>query len=162
MKIRLEGDPFLEKACAPYEFGSKLMPDPITLARQLAESMWANKGLGLAAPQIGVGLRIFALLLSNGKAVTCFNPSVVTRYGGERRGEEGCLSYPGVFVQVRRAHGVEVRYQTSLGAWTDKVFEGQTARAFLHELDHLDGRTLKDLVPAQALALARSRRKTPA
>lgn len=162
--IFLEGDPILSERCEPFHFESEI-EDNEELARGLSKLLAAEmakaRGLGLAAPQIGHALRVFAVADKSGPIV-CFNPAIVHRMDGEERGQEGCLSYPGVYVYVRRARRILARFQDVTGAWREREFAGLQARVFQHELDHLDGRTLKDLVPAQALILARARAKKAA
>ncbi len=123
--------------------------------------MRAETGLGVAAPQIGLELRVFVLADGAG-SLPCFNPEILERLDGMERGLEGCLSYPGVFLYVRRHRRIRARFQDAAGVWTQRIFTGQQARAFQHELDHLDGRTLPDFVPAQAFALAKAKARKAA
>lgn len=154
--IRRDGDPILSTPCKPYVFGPGA--EPYRLMGKMRDAMVAERGVGLAAPQIGILTRAF--ILRDGNSILgCFNPTILSRAGGEERGEEGCLSYPGVFVFVRRAREVQARFQDQSGAWVERRFVGLQARAYQHELDHLDGRTLRDFVPPQALAMARAKAK---
>ena len=135
------GDPVLEQEAATVtEFDTEELHKFLA---DMFESMYAAKGVGLAAPQIGVGKKIAVIDPSNGEKpgdkVVLINPKVV-RVEGKQEGEEGCLSIPGFREQVRRARRVTVRAQDARGEWFEKTGEDLLARAFLHETDHLHGR----------------------
>ena len=104
------------------------------------ESMYAAKGVGLAAPQIGFGRKIAVIDISNGEnpaeKLVLINPEDRS-IEGKQVGEEGCLSIPGFREQVRRAKRVTVRAQNAKGEEFEKTGEDLLARAFLHETDHL-------------------------
>jgi len=107
------------------------------------ESMYAAKGVGLAAPQIGVGRKIAVIDVSNGERpedkLVLINPTIV-KVDGKQEGEEGCLSIPGFREQVRRGRSVTIRAQDAKGEVFEKTGEDLLARAFLHETDHLYGK----------------------
>ncbi len=107
------------------------------------ESMYAAKGVGLAAPQIGVSRKIAVIDVSNGERpedkLVLINPKIL-KIDGKQEGEEGCLSIPGFREQVRRGRAVTVRAQNAKGEEFEKTGEDLLARAFLHETDHLYGR----------------------
>ena len=108
------------------------------------ESMYAAKGVGLAAPQIGFARKIAVIDISNGardpaEKLVLINPKIV-RVEGKQEGEEGCLSIPGFREQVRRGKRVTVRAQDAKGEYFEKTGEDLLARAFLHETDHLNGK----------------------
>jgi peptide deformylase len=107
------------------------------------ESMYAAHGVGLAAPQIGVGRRIAVIDTSNGQnpadKLVLINPEVI-RAEGKQTLEEGCLSIPGFREQVTRPLRVTVRAQNARGEHFEMTGEELLARAFLHETDHLNGR----------------------
>lgn len=111
--------------------------DPIQLAKDLYETMLSNKGLGLAAPQVGLPYRVFAMAANPG--IVCFNPRIVDRTTEEIVLEEGCLSFPNMFIKVKRPKSIKVRYTEPNGNVVTKTLTGMTARCFMHELDHLDG-----------------------
>lgn len=133
------GAPVLEKPAAPVkkfdqEFG-KLCDD-------MFESMYAANGVGLAAPQIGIGLRLAVIDVSLGKnpeaKLVLANPEII-HIEGEQREEEGCLSLPGFRASVVRPLYVTVRAQDAAGKTFEMRGEGLLARAFCHEIDHLHG-----------------------
>lgn len=133
------GDPVLEQPTRPVE---KFDEEFQTLVTDMFESMYAAQGVGLAAPQIGVGLRVAVIDVTNGKnpeaKIVCANPEI-THTEGEQREEEGCLSLPGFRAYVGRPTYVTIRAQDATGAPFEMRGEGLLARAFCHELDHLDG-----------------------
>jgi len=133
------GDPVLETQTKPVEkFDEELQK----LTEDMFESMYAAQGVGLAAPQIGIGLRVAVIDVSNGKnpeaRIVCANPEI-THAEGEQREEEGCLSLPGFRGHVARPQFVTIRAQDVTGKEFEMRGEGLLARAFCHEIDHLHG-----------------------
>ena len=139
--IMEQGEKCLEKHCRPVtEFNDKLH----TLLDDMAETLMKANGVGLAAPQVGI-LRRAVLVLETNVAededeyiIELINPEIVS-CNGSQEGPEGCLSVPGVFGWVERPERVKVRAQDRNGEWFEVEGEGLTARAFCHELDHLEG-----------------------
>lgn len=134
------GEPILEKkAELVTEFDT---PELSAWIADMWETMYAAKGVGLAGPQIGVGKRISVIDTSVGedesKKIVIINPEIVFR-DGKQTGEEGCLSIPGFREPVTRANKVTVRAQTEKGEPIELVGEELLARAFEHEIDHLNG-----------------------
>ena len=135
------GDPVLEtQAATVTEFDT---PELHKLLDDMFESMYAAKGVGLAAPQIGIGRRIAVVDLSVGedpdKKIVLINPGVIAKEGAQLS-EEGCLSLPGFREQVTRPFKVTVRAQDAKGQTFETTGEELLARAFAHEIDHLNGR----------------------
>jgi peptide deformylase len=135
------GDPVLEReADEVNEFDT---PELHKFLDDMFESMYAAKGVGLAAPQIGVGKKIAVIDCSNGEnpaeKIVLINPKIV-EIEGKQVGEEGCLSIPGFREQVRRGKRVTVRARNAKGEEFEMTGEDLLARAFLHETDHLYGR----------------------
>ena len=135
------GDPVLEREAETVtEFDT---PDLHQFLKDMFDSMYAAKGVGLAAPQIGFGRKITVIDVSNGEnpddKLVLINPTIV-KVEGKQVGEEGCLSVPGFREQVRRGRVVTVRAQNAKGEVFVKTAEDLLARAFLHETDHLYGR----------------------
>jgi peptide deformylase len=133
------GDPVLETPTQPVEkFDEELQ----TLVADMFESMYAANGVGLAAAQIGIGKRLAVIDVSVGKnpeaKIVCANPEII-HTEGEQREEEGCLSLPGFRGHVLRPQFVTVRAQDATGKEFEMRGEGLLARAFCHEIDHLDG-----------------------
>jgi peptide deformylase len=133
------GDPVLETPTKPVEsFDEEFRK----LTDDMFESMYAAQGVGLAAPQIGIGLRVTVIDVTNGKnpeaRLVCANPQIV-HAEGEQHEEEGCLSIPGFRGRVLRPAYVTIRAQNLTGEEFEMRGEGLLARAFCHEIDHLDG-----------------------
>jgi peptide deformylase len=129
-------DPILRTQLQPFDFSNPSV-DPIQLAKDLTETMIANKGMGLAANQVGLPYRVF--VLTGQQILACFNPKVVDFSSEEVYINEGCLSYPGLVVKIKRPQEIRVRFTMPNGETRTAKFEGLTARCFLHELDHLNG-----------------------
>jgi peptide deformylase len=135
------GHPVLEQPAETVtEFDT---PELQKLLEDMFESMYAARGVGLAAPQIGIGRRIAVIDPSAGEdpaqRLVLINPEVVKLDGGQTE-EEGCLSLPGFREQVKRAKKVIVRAQNAKGESYEVAGEGLLARALQHETDHLRGR----------------------
>jgi peptide deformylase len=132
-------DPVLERKGEPVtEFDSDLQ----VLVDDMFESMYAAKGIGLAAPQIGLSKRLTVIDLSLKERpedkIVLVNPEIIFREGKQYE-EEGCLSLPQIRDKVSRAAKVRVRAQNVKGEWFELEGEELLARAFQHEIDHLDG-----------------------
>jgi peptide deformylase len=116
---------------------------------RLAEAMYATlreaRGLGLAAPQVGVSRRLFVYEIDDSGPLTMINP-VIDETEGEWEHEEGCLSVPGLYFQIKRAKRVHVRGYDLGGREVSVEAEDMVAKLYQHELDHLDGRLLLDLL----------------
>ncbi len=135
------GDPVLEtSAAAVTEFDT---PELNQLLEDMFESMYAARGVGLAAPQIGISRRIAVIDTSAGedesKKLVLINPEIVATEG-RQTSEEGCLSIPGFREPVARAVKVTVRAHNAKGEVFEMTGDDLLARAFLHETDHLNGR----------------------
>jgi peptide deformylase len=139
-KILKYGEPILEQRAEPItEFNT---PELDQLVADMFETMYAAKGVGLAAPQIGLGKSISVIDISVGedetKKLVIINPEVVATEG-KQVGEEGCLSIPGFREPVSRANKVTVKALNEKGEPIELQGEELLARAFLHEIDHLKG-----------------------
>ena len=134
-KIALEGEACLSKVCRPVtDFNSRLH----TLLDDLADTLADSGGVGLAAPQVGVLRRVCVVLDEEDQLIELVNPEIIYTEG-EQTGLEGCLSVPGKWGIVTRPNRVRVRAQDRDGNWFEAEAEGLTARAFCHEIEHLDG-----------------------
>ncbi|MEJ5368721.1 MAG: peptide deformylase [Bryobacteraceae bacterium] len=139
LRIRKYGDPVLETKAEPVtEFNGELRQ----LADDMFETMYANKGVGLAAPQVGVSKRLAVIDTSAGEdesaRLVLVNPEILVKEGTQI-GEEGCLSIPGFREDVKRAWRVRVRAQDLEGKFFETEGEELLARVMQHEIDHLDG-----------------------
>jgi peptide deformylase len=139
LKIVKYPEPVLEKPGEPVtEFNDELRE----FVAEMFETMYAAKGIGLAAPQVAVSKRITVIDLSSGKEpeqkLVLINPEIIAREGKQYE-EEGCLSFPEIHEKVQRAGKVTVRAQDEFGKWFEMDGEELLSRALQHEIDHLDG-----------------------
>lgn len=111
--------------------------DPRYLAISLIETMVKYRGMGLAANQVGLSHRVFVMGAEK-VGFACFNPEILSGTGIEVY-EEGCVSFPGLFIKIPRLSSIQVRYTDMNGVTKEERFDGLTARIFQHEMDHLDG-----------------------
>ena len=140
-EIREKGDEILYKKCkAVVKFDEKLH----ILLDDMYETMQSRDGVGLAAPQVGILKRAVVIDVGDGK-IELINPEIVEE-SGEQTGSEGCLSVPGVFGEVTRPNVVTVKAQYRNGKWFKITGKELLARAFCHEIEHLDGKLFLDRV----------------
>ncbi len=156
------GDPVLRKVAPSVDVKTTAL-DLKKLADDMFETMYASAGVGLAAPQIGLSIRLFVvdgtILQAEDETSEEFDPSLVDfkkvflnaeileENGDEWAYEEGCLSIPGIRADVYRPEEVTIRYQDLDGTEHTDTFEGMAARIIQHEYDHLDGVLFTDLLP---------------
>lgn len=130
--------------------------DPIQLAKDLAETMVHHAGLGLAAPQLGLPYSCF--VMGSNPVLACFNPRIVDTSSDEIKLLEGCLTYPGLFLNIRRSRNIRARYTQPNGEIVTRDFDGMTARVFQHETDHLNGILFLSHVTRLELDIAKRKR----
>jgi peptide deformylase len=135
LSVRLYGDPVLRRVAEPV---AAVTPEIKQLVADMVETMWQQVGVGLAAPQVGLSLRIFVMDDGKRGARALINP-VITERGGSVREEEGCLSLPGFFHDVERSKWVRVSAQNGDGQPIAFEAQGLQAKVVQHEIDHLDG-----------------------
>jgi peptide deformylase len=137
--IRVYPDTVLRQKAQPV---ASIEADLQRLIDDMVETMYAAPGIGLAAPQIGVSLQVFVVDVTSGKEsdglMTFINPEIVL-LDGRVREDEGCLSVPGIYGLTPRATKVLIRGMNRSGAEIEIEGEGLLARAFQHEMDHLQG-----------------------
>jgi peptide deformylase len=142
--ILVFGDPRLEAENRPVESFDDGLQE---LVDDLFVTGWKAPGLGVAAPQIGVNIRLATIDLSVGKdpdaKIVLANPEIIHKQGKVSL-EEGCLSFPGLFTTIERPTALVVRAQDAAGDWHDIEADGLLAQAVCHEVDHLDGTLLVD------------------
>ena len=111
------------------------------LSRVLVDNMIHHQGIGISANQIGIWERAFAMIrdLENNEIIVCFNPRIVKSYSEEVEMEEGCLSYPELFLKIKRPDKIVVKYEDE-DKKTHKIkLQGLASRVFQHEYDHMEG-----------------------
>ena len=147
-RITKHGEKVLKTACPPLDYAAikHELPD---LLRDMWASMQSARGVGLAAPQIGLTLRLAIIdVKPEGKSErhVLINPEIVS-LEGELNDEEGCLSLPGVYSKLKRHARARVRALDENGVSRELYGEGLFARALQHEIDHLDGKLFIDRIP---------------
>jgi peptide deformylase len=160
-QIRLYGDPVLREKAHPI---AEIDDDVRALAADMLETLADAEGVGLAGPQVGEGRRIIVVHgpppaedERRDPPRVFVNPEVVQREGPEISGEEGCLSIPGIYEQVKRPRRVRVRALSLEGEEIEVEAEDMLARIFLHEIDHLDGVLFVDRIGPMRRALLKKR-----
>lgn len=148
-------DPRLRETCRPVErFDSRIR----ALTEKMFALMYESNGVGMAGPQAGVAIRLFCANPTGEPSAerVYINPELVDNQG-EQEGDEGCLSFPGVFCKIKRYETTIIRAQDLDGATFEETAEGLLARILQHERDHLDGRLLVDrMSPVARIANRRS------
>ena len=139
LEIKKYPDPVLKKKSQPVEVFDEELEK---FVQNLFASMRAHDGVGLAAPQVGV-LKKVAVVEYERKSYVLINPKVIDQKGTQES-EEGCLSFPGIYANVLRPEWVKVEAQNEKGETQILEAEGYLARAFLHEMDHLNGKVFID------------------
>jgi len=143
LKIRKLGDPVLKKKCKPV---TEITPEIKQLAADMLETMYAAPGVGLAASQVGVPVRLYVIdVKPEGQRapIVLINPQIVTKKGKAFE-EEGCLSLPGVVAKVKRFGEVTVEAANEKGFPISVSGTGLLSRVLQHELDHLNGKVFLD------------------
>ncbi len=136
LKVRRYGDPVLRRKAQPVE---RVTPEIRALVDDMIDTMYDEAGIGLAAPQVGISLRLLVVGHDDGKGPQAILNPAITDRGGEVTAEEGCLSIPGVFAQVTRSEWVHVEATDIEGQPVSLRARGLFARVLQHELDHLAG-----------------------
>jgi peptide deformylase len=135
-------NPILIEVMPEFDWNNPVM-DPKDLEEAMVKLMYANNGIGLAAPQVGIRARVFTIATRNLQGVTepfaVFNPKIIAVSDELEQGEEGCLSYPNLFVQIKRPYHVVAEFFDRDNNQCIIRFDGIDARCFQHELDHLNG-----------------------
>lgn len=145
LRITKHGEAVLKKACAPVDYEA-IRPGLPKLLKDMWDTMYSVKGAGLAAPQIGLGIRLAVVdVRPEGKPqrLVLINPEIVSASGSMIE-EEGCLSLPGVFAKVKRYARVRIRALDARGCPYEMEGDGLLAKAFQHEVDHLNGKLFID------------------
>jgi peptide deformylase len=145
----------LREKLPEFDFNNPLT-DPVELEKTMIETMMAYDGIGLAANQVGIPARMFVMGHREypESAQAFFNPMVVATVDTVEDMEEGCLSFPGIYVNIKRPTKILARWQNSKGEWQESEFDGYNCKCFLHELDHLEGIVFQDRVSTLKWALA--------
>lgn len=152
-------DPILREPTVPFKFESiEDNKRAHYMAFSMAETLSRLEGLGLSANQVGLKERVCAINMGN-EIWTMFNPEIVSHSMVPSSYQEGCLSYPGLYLKVDRWETITVKFQAINGEWVQQTFSGMTAVCIQHELDHLDGILYTDKVSRIKLEQAKKKVK---
>jgi peptide deformylase len=160
MKITKFPDAILREKIPEFDFNNTNI-DPKELERQMLNLMYTHDGIGLAANQVGIKVRMFVMGHKDNpeSGMAFFNPMIVANTETIEDLEEGCLSFPGIYVKIKRPSAIKARWQNSSGEWEEGEFDGYNCKCFLHEFDHLEGITYQDRVSPLKWALATKKLK---
>ena len=147
MKLVSSTDPILNKECQLFDFENPIM-DPYELSDELQKIRKEGAGVGLAAPQVGLNTQVLVIGMGSFETEGAddynqvfFNPTVIDTDGPEIYMLEGCLSFPGLFMKIKRPENVTLEWYTEEDTVCKERFTGMTARILQHEVDHLNGLT---------------------
>ena len=136
LNVHRYGDPVLRRHANPVD---AVTPEIRRLAGDMIDTMYDEVGIGLAAPQVGVPVRLMVVGDEEGRGAQVLVNPAITAQGGTVTAEEGCLSLPGIFAQVTRSEWVTLEAQSLEGTPITITARGLRSRVFQHEIDHLDG-----------------------
>lgn len=137
LKLVDSSDPILTNECQEFDFNNPPF-DPIEFAKNLVRFMYEKNGIGIAANQVGIPYRVFAMR-GQPENFVCYNPRIVQPSEMQIELEEGCLTYPGLLVKITRPQHIRMRFSMPNGDTVTKQYTGLTARIVQHEVDHLNG-----------------------
>jgi len=165
MRLVEETNPILMQKCDPFDFENPLM-DPYELSDGLHKVRKEGAGIGLAAPQVGINTQVLVIGMGDFKTEgvddynqVFFNPTILSYEEGNIYMLEGCLSYPGLVVKVKRPENMTMEWYTEEGSRCEERFTGMTSRILQHEVDHLNGITFLKRAVRLHLQKARKDRK---
>ena len=164
LKLVKETDPILHKTVPVFDF--KTVPDGfetteeylLDLTGKMFEVMEREDGMGLAAPQVGLNLRIFVMTIAD-ENIVFINPTIIAKSEHREARNEGCLSFPELSLKIKRPIEVFVSYNNVDGTELRRTFTSLTGRCFLHELDHLNGITFDSLASRLTLQMDKKSRE---
>lgn len=155
MKLIKHPNPILKQSATPWLFETDEDFEMAARTEQeMLSIMKASNGIGLAAQQVGLLKRVFVMRTQDGRECGLFNPVILEVNNEKAVGEEGCLSFPDLWLKVERSKGLIAKYLDNTGQERIIQLEGLDARCFLHELDHLDGICFTDGLSPLKLAMA--------
>ena len=157
LKLHKEDDPILKQKAENWDFENHV--NAAVIEREMLELMRASNAIGLAGNQVGLLRRVFVMKLKDGREIGCFNPWIMYGDNDKIEGEEGCLSFPNLWLKVKRDNKISAMYLDNTGKRCIIELEGIDARCFQHELDHLDGITFTEYVSDLKLKMARKKQR---
>jgi peptide deformylase len=157
MKLVLDPDPILKQKAENWDFVNHV--NAAVVEKEMLETMNASGGIGLAGNQVGLLRRVFVMKLSSGKEIGFFNPYILFGDNDLINSEEGCLSFPNLWLKVERHNKITAAYLDSKAKQCIIELEGIDSRCFQHELDHLNGVTFTEHVSDLKLQMARKKQR---
>jgi peptide deformylase len=157
LKLHKEDDPILKQTAENWDFENHV--NAAVIEREMLELMKASKGMGLAGNQVGLLRRVFVMRTTDGREFGCFNPWIMFGDNDFITGDEGCLSFPNLWLKVPRHNKITASYLDNTGKPCIIELEGLDARCFQHELDHLNGITFTEYVSDLKLTMARKKQR---
>lgn len=152
-------DPILRQPTVPVDLSSSEAKKNVDrIANSLAETLKRLDGLGLSANQCGRTERMFALNMGE-QIWVLINPEIIEKTGDASDLAEGCLSYPGLYLKLKRPDHIKVKFQVLSGDWIEQEFDGLSAVCVQHEMDHLDGKVFTEMVSPIKLDQAKKKVK---
>jgi peptide deformylase len=158
LPILSDGHPKLAERMKEFDLSQVMNPEIQKFIKQLKLTMTTYGGLGLSANQCGIRFRMF-VMGSDEFQMVCINPNIVETFGEPEKMREGCLSYPGLYLNVPRYKKIVVEHFDHLGEYNTTTLEGISAQVYQHELDHMNGVVYTNKVGPLALELAKKRQK---
>jgi peptide deformylase len=155
LKLVSDSNPILKQQAEPWAFNAG--HDAAEVEEQLISTMVASNGIGLAANQVGLLKRVFAIALADGRQLCMFNPKLISQSKEIQIDIEGCLSFPDLWIDIPRPVTIVSEYLDKSGKECTIELSNIDARCFLHELDHLDGICFTEKISPLKLALARKK-----
>jgi len=152
MQLVKHPDPILKQEAEHWDFEKHV--NAAVVEKEMLEIMKTSNGRGLAANQVGLLRRVFVMKLEDGREIGCFNPYILYGDNNLVTGEEGCLSFPNLWLKVPRHNKINAMYLDNTGKHCIIELEGIDARCFQHELDHLNGVCFTDGISKLKLDLA--------
>jgi len=157
MKLIRDPDPVLKQRAENWDFKNHI--NAAVIEREMLAIMNASKGIGLAANQVGLLRRVFVLKLQDGRELGCFNPWIMFGDNDKIEDNEGCLSFPNLWLKVKRHNKITAAYLDNTGKDCIIELDGIDSRCFQHELDHLEGITFTEYVSDLKLQMARKKQR---
>lgn len=157
LELYKESDPVLKQKAKEWNFETHT--DAVEVEKEMLDLMRASNAIGLAGNQVGILRRVFVMKLSDGREIGCFNPAILNGDDANITQEEGCLSFPNLWLKVPRSNKITATYLDNTGKSCIIELEGIDSRCFQHEMDHLDGITFTEHVSDLKLKMARKKQR---
>ena len=156
LKLVISPDPILLEKASDWDFN--VDKNAVDVESEMIAIMKTFNGIGLAANQVGLLKRVFVIKLKDSeKPFGMFNPKIISISKEEQSNQEGCLSFPNLWLDIKRPASIDVEYLDNTGNKCTITLKGIDARCFLHELDHLDGKVFTEKVSPMKLMLAKKK-----